>query len=300
MKVMKGVVILLVAAAIAGSVSSYVRLQHRQLSRPQMESSDTSEKKATPTANALASTSPPATISTSSQAAADATKKLAWWSYTNSKYRFSIKYPCDSDCQLSTPPPIITDENGDARSDAINVSSLQTQTQLAGTFEASIAVSTFTAEFVKKEYDLATATTSEGNPGSTFTWSLASLRAALQLSVSSSCALQYYDSTTTFPCRIVSLAGQKAVEVINDPSYRTLDATRDYFFNRGEDLWLDISEDYSLDNRYPEYTASQESQREHDETIFAAYLSGKLKTPPAWVIDPVDAAGEVLATLRFY
>lgn len=313
--------IILMAGALAGFVFSYARLQVRQpppvanglaptskntkLTTPVPVSRTVSPTSTAP--HSIIAQNAPSTGISANQATTSTTSGLLWQSYSNKRYRFSIRYPCESDCQTS--PPGLELAGTD---DFINGVQLPTLSSRANdswySEEAVVMLYGFTSQSIIERND----NTGADAPDPFFPWSLGSLRTVLQQPADSLCALKFYDRTTTlwyeeyagsetFPCRVVSLAGQKAVEVTNEPiPLSDYDGSRTYYFSRGRDLWLKISEYYSFSDHYPKRNALLETQREHDQAFLASYLSGKSVALPAWMKRDIDATREVLATLMFY
>lgn len=251
----------------------------------------------TPVGRILVPTLPVAATSSVSRVAAGVVSKQIWQQYTNYQLGFSIQYPCDS-----SPPPCAAKQLVDAFSSVTDDSGLVNDVWLPTPLEVIPGPDRDAAWVVLYTFR----ETEGGDPSGVSQWATTSLQAALKLPVNSRCALQFSDSTfaeeyfgfagtSTFPCRVVSLSGQKAIKVINEPESTTLDATTDYYVNRGGELWLEISEYYAWDRA--DYN---EAQRQSDDASFDSYLRGELTAPPAWIKQDVDATAEVLATLKFF
>ena len=181
--------------------------------------------------------------------------------YTNTRYGFSISYPCDNACQKLNSKP-----HPNAYADE--------QVNLPTRSQAYVTLSTITDAKV-----LDWNQTVDMGPGSPFPFDLESLKKATLLPVDSKCEVLSYDSKTNFSCKVVIIGGKKAVEFVNTVP-KTSYLNRSYFINLSDNEWLQVMEIYF------------EVEYSND------FLSDPTKITPA-LKDELGATKEVVDTLKF-
>jgi hypothetical protein len=179
--------------------------------------------------------------------------------YTNDAYGFSISYPCKSECEF------FQDQQQDYQTTAV---------YLPTNSDASLTVATFTDN---------SAAVSVGNAGENpFPFTIASIRAALQLPAGTPCKLTWYFEATSSACVVVDIAEMKTVEVAG---YTRYDGS--FYLNLRNDQWLEFVPHYSDFSKHPKSYYND----------WPGYLSREI-APPSKLRNEIDAVSEVVNTLQ--